>query len=192
MKLIQIDNVAQYADITDISVIGNKLTSPEAPVVVIFTENLGELSDRDRLNLKNCPALTVIAGENLSKIPKSVLSEFDLRLTQPPSPVVNLSPENEICAPLCGEKSAYKYKMGDDIGEFFFTILNGEQPIYEETVNYLGYLIKDKNEIQLYSLASCFRAARNGSAQDVFAQESLQFYHLMQNKAKEDSCETNA
>lgn len=94
--------------------------------------------------------------------------------------------------PLCGEKSAYKYKMGDDIGEFFFTVLNGEQPIYEETVNYLRYLIKDKNEIQLYSLASCFRAARNGSAQDVFAQESLQFYHLMQNKAKEDSCETNA
>lgn len=188
MKIIPTENIMQLTDVTNISDISDELEFPEAPVIVIFSENIMKLSDKERAYLKNCSALTVIAGENLSDISESVLSEFDLRITEQYS---NILKNDTSCKKLCGENAAYQYSQSKDISEFFFTFLKGEQPFYEKVMQYLSYLIKDKSKFQLYSLAQCFRAARS-STSEVLKQESLQFYRLMQYKSKEASHETNA
>lgn len=186
MKMKINGNIAQYSDIDGASDFIGELRSVKAPVVVLFADNLSELSDSESEILKNCPALTVIAGENLSAISNNILSKFDLRITETPIPITNTDgADNPECAALCGENSAYKYSRGDDIGNDFFTILSDSGDFCEKTVQYLDSLAKEKDEFQLYALAACFRAARSASTEDVFEQESLQFYRLMQRKSKE-------
>lgn len=188
MKIIKTENTVQYSEIADISEFLAEISSPDAPVIVLCAENLADLSETDMKILKNCSALTVIAGENLSAVPQKTLAGFDLRITKQPSPIVRNDVENNSeYAGSCGENAAYRCSAGGDISNFFFTVLCGDEPFHEQFKAYLDSLITDKDEFQLYALAACFRAARNGSADDVFEQESVQFYRLMQRKSKEAS-----
>lgn len=188
MKTIKTGSIAEYSEISDVSEFVSDIRVAKAPIVVLFTNSLTELSAADIEILKNCAALTVIAGDNLSAIPNDILAKFDLRITETPTPITNAEGiDNFTCAAVCGENSAYQYSRGGDISNDFFTILSGEGDFHAKTMQYLESLSKDKDDFQLYSLAACFRAARSGSTEAVFAQESMQFYRLMQRKSKEAS-----
>ncbi len=188
MKTIKTGSIAEYSDVSDASEFISDLRAAKAPIVVLFTNSFAKLSDFDIKVLKNCAALTVIAGKNLSAIPNYILAKFDLRITETPTPITNAEGiDNSACAAICGENSAYKYSQGGNISDDFFTILSGEVDFHEKTIQYLELLAKDKDDFQLYSLAACFRAARSGSTKAVFEQESMQFYRLMQHKSKEAS-----
>lgn len=188
MKTIKTGSIVGYSEISDASEFISDIRVAKAPIVVLFTNFLTELSAADIEILKNCAVLTVIAGENLSAIPNDILAKFDLRITETRTPITNAdSMDNFACAAICGENSAYKYSQGGDISNDFFTILSGEKDFREKAMQYLESLAKDKDDFQLYSLATCFRAARSGSMETVFEQESMQFYRLMQRKSKEAS-----
>ncbi len=179
-------NIAQYSNIGQASDFIDELRSVKAPVIVLFADNISELSDSENEILKNCPALTVIAGENLSAISNNILAKFDLRITETPISITNTyAVDNSECTALYGENSAYKYSRGDDISNDFFTILSDSGDFREKTMQYLESIAKEKDEFQMYSLAACFRTVRSGSDEAVFEQESLQFYRLMQRKLKE-------
>lgn len=168
------------------------LTAPPAPIVVLLTEQMESAPEQLFSELERCPALTVIAGADLSRIPATVLAAFDVRLATCLYPAEQMTLDFETDAAKCGKRAAARRARGEKTTEGFLTQLEETSPFSECVTQYLTTLTKDKSREQLMALAACFRAARKGDQEAIFAQESLQFYRLMQRKAEEEHHETEA